>query len=157
MFEEPELRDRMKIKDGEIFQRQKIRDEITRLTDLYGSRGYSFADVVPNVNPNTEERTATIILNIKEGEMMRIRQINIHGNDKTKDNVIRREIRVDEQDVIDTPVAEAELSASQQPELLRDCGNSPAQVDAGQGRSECPRKGKADRPVQHRRRIQYVG
>jgi len=103
VFEEPELRDKMRIRPGEIFQRQKIRDEITRLTDLYGSRGYAFAEVVPNVNPNTEERTATIILNIKEGEMMRIRQININGNDKTKDNVIRRELRVDEQDVIDTP------------------------------------------------------
>ncbi|HTL62413.1 MAG TPA: outer membrane protein assembly factor BamA [Nitrospira sp.] len=103
VFEEPELRDKMKIKPGEIFQRQKIRDEITRLTDLYGSKGYAFADVVPNVNPNAEERTAAIILNIKEGEMMRIRQININGNDKTKDNVIRRELRVDEQDVIDTP------------------------------------------------------
>ena len=43
--------------------------------------------------PNDEERTATIILNIKEGEMMRIRQININGNEKTKDNVIRRELR----------------------------------------------------------------
>jgi outer membrane protein insertion porin family len=103
VFEEPELRDKMKIRPGEIFQRQKIRDEITRLTDLYGSRGYAFAEVVPNVNPNAEERTATIILNIKEGEMMRIRQINVYGNDKTKDNVIRRELRVDEQDVIDTP------------------------------------------------------
>ena len=103
VFEEPELRDKMKIKPGEIFQRQKIRDEITRLSDLYGSKGYAFADVVPNVTPNAEERTATIILSIKEGEMMRIRQININGNDKTKDNVIRRELRVDEQDVIDTP------------------------------------------------------
>jgi outer membrane protein insertion porin family len=103
VFEEPELRDKMKIKSGEIFQRQKIRDEITRLTDLYGSKGYAFADVVPNVTPNAEERTATVILNIREGEMMRIRQININGNDKTKDNVIRRELRVDEQDVIDTP------------------------------------------------------
>ena len=48
------------------------------------------------------ERTATIILNIKEGEMMRIREIHVNGNDKTRDNVIRRELRVDEQDVIDT-------------------------------------------------------
>lgn len=103
VFEEAELREKLKIKDGEIFQRAKIRDEVTRLTDMYGSRGYAFADVVPNVNPNNEERTASIILSIKEGEMMRIRQININGNDKTRDNVIRREIRVDEQDVIDTP------------------------------------------------------
>jgi outer membrane protein insertion porin family len=103
VFEEPELRQGLKMKEGEIFQRQKLRDEITRLNDLYGSRGYSFAEVSPNVIPNTEERTATIILTVKEGEMMRISQININGNDKTKDNVIRRELRVDEQDVIDTP------------------------------------------------------
>ena len=103
VFEDPELRQGLKMKEGEIFQRQKLRDEITRLNDLYGSRGYSFADVSPNVNPNMEDRTATIILTIKEGEMMRIRQININGNEKTKDNVIRREIRVDEQDVINTP------------------------------------------------------
>ncbi len=102
VFEEPELREGLRIKEGEIFQRAKIRDEITRITDLYGSKGYSFAEVVPNVNPNNEERTVGIIFNIKEGEMMRIRQINIYGNDKTRDNVIRREIRVDEQDVIDT-------------------------------------------------------
>lgn len=103
VFEEEELREKLKIKSGEIFQRAKIRDEITRITDMYGSKGYAFADVVPNVNPNNEERTASLILSIKEGEMMRIRQINITGNDKTRDNVIRREIRVDEQDVIDTP------------------------------------------------------
>jgi outer membrane protein insertion porin family len=102
VFEDPELREGLRIKDGEIFQRAKIRDEISRITDLYGSKGYSFAEVVPSVNPNNEERTVAIILNIKEGEMMRIRQINIYGNDKTRDNVIRREIRVDEQDVIDT-------------------------------------------------------
>jgi outer membrane protein insertion porin family len=103
VFEDPELRQGLKIKKGEVFQRQKLRDEITRLNDLYGSRGYSFVDTSPNVIPNTAERTAAIILTIKEGEMMRVRQINIHGNEKTKDNVIRRELRLDEQDVIDTP------------------------------------------------------
>ncbi len=102
VFEDPELREGLRIKEGEIFQRAKIRDEISRITDLYGSKGYSFAEVMPNVNPNNEERTVGITFNIKEGEMMRIRQINIYGNDKTRDNVIRREIRVDEQDVIDT-------------------------------------------------------
>ena len=102
IYEDPELRAGLRMKEGEIFQRAKIRDEITRITDLYGSKGYSFAEVVPNVIPNNEERTIGITFSIKEGEMMRIRQINIYGNDKTRDNVIRREIRVDEQDVIDT-------------------------------------------------------
>jgi len=103
VFEDPELREGLKLKEGEIFQRQKLRDEITRLKDLYGNRGYAFAEVSPNVNSNMADRTAAIILTISEGELMRIRQININGNEKTKDNVIRREMRVDEQDVIDTP------------------------------------------------------
>ncbi len=130
VFEEPELRDKMKIKPGEIFQRQKIRDEISRLTDLYGSKGYAFADVVPNVNPNAEERTATIILNIKEGEMMRVRQINIHGNEKTKDNVIRRELRVDEQDVIDTPSLKRSFQRLNNLNFFETVEILPQQVDA---------------------------
>ena len=54
VFEDPELRQGLKMKEGEIFQRQKLRDEVTRLNDLYGSRGYSFADVSPNVPPCSE-------------------------------------------------------------------------------------------------------
>jgi outer membrane protein insertion porin family len=102
VFEDSELREGLGIRPGEIFQRAKIRSEITRITDLYGARGYAFADVMPNVNSDNERKTAAIILNVKEGEMMRIREIHINGNDKTRDNVIRRELRVDEQDVIDT-------------------------------------------------------
>lgn len=130
VFEEAELREKLKIKDGEIFQRAKIRDEITRLTDMYGSKGYAFADVVPNVNPNNEERTASIILSIKEGEMMRIRQINITGNDKTRDNVIRREIRVDEQDVIDTPSLKRSFQRLNNLNFFETVEILPAQVDA---------------------------
>lgn len=130
VFEDAELREKLKIKDGEIFQRAKIRDEITRLTDMYGSRGYAFADVVPNVNPNNEERTASIILTIKEGEMMRIRQININGNDKTRDNVIRREIRVDEQDVIDTPSLKRSFQRLNNLNFFETVEILPAQVDA---------------------------
>jgi outer membrane protein insertion porin family len=103
VFEDPELSEGLRIKVGEIFQRAKIRDEIGRITDLYGGKGYAFAEVNPNVSPNNQDKTATVIFHIREGEMMRIRQINISGNDKTRDNVVRRELRSDEQDVIDTP------------------------------------------------------
>ena len=102
VFEEPELREGMKIYEGEIFQRAKVRDEVTRLTDKYGAKGYAFTDVSPNVTPNQDDKTASVIFNIKEGELTRIRQIRISGNDKTRDNVIRRELRVNESEVIDT-------------------------------------------------------
>ena len=130
VFEDPELRQGLKMKEGEIFQRQKLRDEVTRLNDLYGSRGYSFADVSPNVTPNTEERTASVILTIKEGEMMRIRQINISGNEKTKDNVVRREIRVDEQDVIDTPALKRSFQRLNNLNFFETVEILPAQVGA---------------------------
>ena len=102
VFEEAELRAGMKIASGEIFQRAKIRDEITRLTELYGAKGYAFTDVSPSVIPDQQTRTAAITFHIKEGDLIRIRQIHITGNDKTRDNVIRRELRVNEQEVIDT-------------------------------------------------------
>jgi len=130
VFEEPELREKLKIKEGEIFQRQKIRDEISRLTDLYGGKGYAFADVIPNVTPNPEERTAVITLNIREGEMMRIRQINVNGNEKTKDNVIRRELRVDEQDVIDTPSLKRSFQRLNNLNFFETVEILPQQVDA---------------------------
>ncbi len=102
IFEEAELRTGMKITPGEIFQRAKIREELTRLTDFYGAKGYAFTDVNPLVTPDAQTKTAALIFHIKEGDLIRIRQIHITGNDKTRDNVIRRELRVNEQEVTNT-------------------------------------------------------
>ncbi len=102
VFEDAELRAGSKIATGELFQRAKIRDEITRLTELYGAKGYAFTDVNPSVNPDPQTKTAAITFHLKEGDLIRIREIRISGNDKTRDNVIRRELRVNEQEVIDT-------------------------------------------------------
>lgn len=103
LFSDTELRDGLTIEPGEVFQRAKIRDEITRVTDLYGSRGYAFAEVTPSVEPDPPTRSTRIGFSIQEGEMVRIQDIRITGNDKTRDNVIRRELRVDERDMIDSP------------------------------------------------------
>ena len=103
VFSEEELREELDIQPGDVFQRAKIRDEITRLTDLYGSRGYAFADATPSIEPDPATRSARIGFSIEEGEMVRIKDIRITGNNKTRDNVIRRELRVDERDMIDSP------------------------------------------------------
>lgn len=102
VFEDEELRSGMGFKPGDIFQRAKIRDEITRLTEVYGAKGYAFTDVNPVVNPDAKAKTAGVLFQIKEGDLIRIREIRITGNDKTRDNVIRRELRVNEQEIIDT-------------------------------------------------------
>ncbi len=103
VFPENELREGLPVKSGDVFQRVKIRDEITRVTDLYGSRGYAFTDVSPSVEPDPSTRSANITFIIDEGEVVRIRDIRITGNHKTRDNVIRRELRVNERDMINSP------------------------------------------------------
>jgi outer membrane protein insertion porin family len=103
LFSEAELREGLILETGEVFQRAKIREEITRVTDLYGSRGYAFAEITPSVDPDPPTRSTRISFSIQEGEMVRIQDIRITGNTKTRDNVIRRELRVDERDMIDSP------------------------------------------------------
>jgi outer membrane protein insertion porin family len=103
IFSENELREGLPVQAGDVFQRAKIREEITRVTDLYGSRGYAFTEVSPVVDPDPATRSARISFVVEEGEMVRIKDIRITGNSKTRDNVIRRELRVDERDMIDSP------------------------------------------------------
>jgi outer membrane protein insertion porin family len=99
---EAELRAGSKLKEGDVIRMVQVRDDISRVTDLYGSKGYSFTEVDPKIIPDPESRTATVTLEIKEGALIHIRNINIAGNDKTRDKVIRRELRLNEAELIDT-------------------------------------------------------
>ena len=65
-------------------------------------QGYAFAEVNPDVRPDQETKTAAVIFDIKEGALIRVKNINISGNDKTRDKVIRRELRLNEAELIDT-------------------------------------------------------
>ena len=102
VFDDEALARHSFIRPEDVFQRTAVREEISRVTDLYGAEGYSFAEVTPNLVPNPETLTSAITFTIKEGALIRVREIHITGNDKTRDNVIRRELRVDEQEVLDS-------------------------------------------------------
>ena len=102
IFSEQELRTGSKLTPGRVVKMAEIRDEVTRVTDLYGTKGYAFADVNPQILPDPASKTAAVTFEIKEEALVRIRNINISGNDKTRDKVIRRELRVNEAELIDT-------------------------------------------------------
>jgi len=102
LFEEEELKAGSKLVSGEIVSVTKVFDENKRIKDLYGTKGYAFADSDYGMAKDEQAHTASLIFNIKEGELIRVQKINISGNDKTRDNVIRREVRINEQEVIDT-------------------------------------------------------
>jgi outer membrane protein insertion porin family len=102
LFEEEELKAGSKLVSGEIVSVTKVFEESKRVKDLYGTKGYAFADADYGMSKDEQAHTASLIFTIKEGELIRIRKINISGNDKTRDNVIRREVRINEAEVIDT-------------------------------------------------------
>jgi len=96
------LREALKLKEGDIFRKNVLRDGVAAIHDLYGEKGYLYATVIPQYTSNPTTRTVELTLEITEDNPMRIRQITISGNDKTRDKVIRREMRVDEQELVDT-------------------------------------------------------
>ncbi len=96
--EESELKELIKLKAGEIFSKAKMRKDVEAITHFYSDRGYALASVSPDVLPNEEKLTVDVTYNIKPGDKFTIGRINISGNVKTVDKVIRREVRVDEGD-----------------------------------------------------------
>ncbi len=106
VFDDEELARSSFLAADDVFQRTMVRDEIARVTDLYGAKGYSFAEVAPALAPDSDTLTTDVTFTVDEGSLIRVREIHITGNDKTRDNVIRRELRVNEQEVIDSVAVE---------------------------------------------------
>ncbi len=88
----------LKVKTGEFFSRESLRDDIKFLSTKYMDEGYAYVDVAPDVRRNPEARTTQVTYNIDKREKVRIGRIYISGNTKTLDKVIRREIQLAEGD-----------------------------------------------------------
>lgn len=91
-----DLRKKLKSEPGEIFNRSILRADIGVLTDVYGDKGYAFATINPQTRMDNEKKIIDMTFDIEKGELVSIERINIAGNPKTRDKVIRREMRVTE-------------------------------------------------------------
>ncbi len=100
--EDDALETTLTLKQGEVFKRNRLQADIRAITDRYGEAGYIFTQVIPHLNPDPTTQTVDVTLNVRERGPISVRRINILGNNKTRDKVIRREIRVNEQEVINT-------------------------------------------------------
>ncbi len=96
VFGSTELYRHIETASGDIFNRNAVRNDIDNILDLYAERGYAMADINPLMDVNNKEKILNLNFSIKEGEIFRIGRIDIIGNQKTRDKVIRREIRLDE-------------------------------------------------------------
>lgn len=84
--------------EGNWFSRKMIEKTIQAITEAVGEQGFAFAQVEPVIVKNKDNKSIDITYEIKEGPRVYIERIEILGNDRTRDEVIRREIRIQEGD-----------------------------------------------------------
>jgi len=104
-----DLKGLIDIQSGEQFSRKQIERNITTLNTHVGTYGYAFADIQPRIEKNREKKTVDLIFEVREGPRVYIERIDVVGNDRTRDEVIRRELNILEGDAYNsTKVKRAE-------------------------------------------------
>lgn len=89
-------------KEGEIYNADLVEATIQALTDEVGRLGYAFVDIQPQLQKNRDNLTVDLVYQIKEGQKVFVERIDIEGNVRTLDEVIRREFRLAEGDAFNT-------------------------------------------------------
>ena len=84
-------------KAGKTFNQSKVDDSVLALTNAVGAQGFPFVDVDYKLNKH-DDATVDVVFDVKEGQHLFIDRIDIRGNNRTQDHVIRREFRFSEGD-----------------------------------------------------------
>lgn len=88
----------IEVEDGDWYSAEEVDETIDRLTEVVGTLGYAFVEIRPRVNRDRENRLINVKYVINEGPRVFVERINISGNIRTLDKVIRREFRLVEGD-----------------------------------------------------------
>ncbi|MBI4987464.1 MAG: outer membrane protein assembly factor BamA [Rhodocyclales bacterium] len=92
-LQEDELRSLVKIKPGEVFSRQKLIESTKQINEKLGNDGFAFANVNAAPEIDKEKKQVAFTIFIDPGRRVYVRRINVTGNNRTRDEVIRREAR----------------------------------------------------------------
>jgi outer membrane protein insertion porin family len=101
VFTVDEIQKAAKIKTGEVYSPQAVRSDVKLIQDMYGSRGYIDFQAGANTAPGPDH-TVDVNFSLDEGVQSYIERVNISGNTRTKDKVIRREMAVTPGDIFNT-------------------------------------------------------
>ena len=88
--------------EGEWYNADAVETTIDKLTDQLGTLGYAFIEIRPRPDQNREQRTVDVAYQIGEGPRVFVERIEIEGNVRTLDNVVRREFELVEGDAFNT-------------------------------------------------------
>ena len=91
--QEKDFQSLLQLKKGDVYSGEKLNASVKAIRDRMGSFGYAFANVNPNPQVDRQKKEVAFTLLIDPGRRVYVRRINISGNTKTRDEVIRREFR----------------------------------------------------------------
>ncbi len=94
-----EMLKKIKVTKEKVYNRELIREDVLALQDIYSDEGYAYADISPRIEQDSEKLTADVTYLINKGPPVYFEKIIITGNTKTRDKVIRRELKVYEQEL----------------------------------------------------------
>ena len=94
------------IRTGDLYESDKIESSVDALTFAAGSAGYAFVDINPTYRPNPETDAIDVTFNVSEGQRVYVDRINVIGNTRTIDPVIRRELMLTEGDAFNRTLLE---------------------------------------------------
>jgi outer membrane protein insertion porin family len=93
LIPEKEIRDLIKIKAGDVFVRSRVTESTKLIAERLGKEGYAFANINAVPDLNKEKREVAFTFFVDPGRRVYVRRINVTGNNRTRDEVIRREAR----------------------------------------------------------------
>lgn len=94
LFSREELREFIKIDEKEVFAYEVLQKDLSELQAKYGDLGYAFANVIPRTNVDERNRKVDITFEFDKGNKVYFGRINIVGNSRTRDKVVRRELKI---------------------------------------------------------------
>lgn len=99
IFPRTRLMPALQISNQPFFNREIVRQDILMLTDLHANVGFAYAEISPLTKEDPENLLVDITYTVKKGNKVYFENINILGNTRTRDKVIRRELRMVEQEL----------------------------------------------------------
>ena len=94
LFSRQELLDSVGIDEEEVFKYEVLQNDLKALQAKYGDLGYAYANPIPRISTRDADREVDITFDIDKGYKVYLGKINMVGNNKTRDKVIRRELRI---------------------------------------------------------------
>ncbi len=111
LFAPSDLREGALVETGDVFSYSLFQEEIKRLEAKYGDKGHAFVNVIPQTRINERLKQVEVRFEFERGDKVFVRRVLISGNDKTRDNVIRREIKVPEGSLYNETLTQQSLAS----------------------------------------------